>query len=253
MEKIKKERVSVIGVKISNINMDKCLKIFSDSLDDARGKYICAANVHTTVMAHENRDYKKIQENSFLTLPDGKPLSVVGKKKGCTEMGRVTGPEFMENILENSIQKGWTHYLYGNTEENLNLLIKYLKKKYPNLNIVGYEPSIFRELSDSEKDDLIQRINKKNPDFVWIGLGAPRQEIFCSELSDKTNSIWVGVGGAFNVIAGTIPRAPQWMQDHGLEWLYRLMKEPKRLFKRYFVTNSKFILYLIKDMLGEKE
>ena len=106
---------------------------------------------------------------------------------------------------------------------------------------------MFRPLTTQEETELCDRINESKADFVWVALGAPRQEKFCAKLSKKTNAVWIAVGGAFNVISGVIPRAPQWMQDHGLEWFYRFMKEPRRLFKRYFVTNSKFIWYLFRD------
>lgn len=241
------ERIKIIGVGISVVNFDSAQKYLFDNFEQARGKYICAANVHTTVTAHEDENYRNIQNASFMTLPDGKPLSVVGKKRGKGSMGRVTGPDFLEAILKRTEKTELKHYFYGTTQENLDSFISVIRKTYPDLKIVGAEPSIFRPLSMKEEDDLIKRINESEADFVWIALGAPRQEIFCKKLSDRTKAVWVAVGGALNVISGVIPRAPQWMQDHGLEWFYRFMKEPKRLFKRYFVTNSKFLWYLFRD------
>jgi len=241
------ERVSIIGVNISITNMTECIKDFDRNLDNARGNYVCVANVHTTVLARENENYRQIQNNSFATLPDGKPLSMIGKRRGFKNMERVTGPEFMEAILELSEQKSWTHYLYGSTDENMSNLVQNLRKKYPKLSIVGNEPSIFRKLTSDEENQLIDRITISKPDFVWIGIGAPLQEYFCAKLSNKTNSIWIGVGGAFNVLSGAIPRAPKWMQAYCLEWFFRLINEPNRLFKRYLVTNSKFIWYLMND------
>jgi N-acetylglucosaminyldiphosphoundecaprenol N-acetyl-beta-D-mannosaminyltransferase len=245
MQKI--ERIKIVGVDISVVNFDSAQKYLFDNFDSARGKYICAANVHTTVTAHEDKDYRKVQNSSFMTLPDGKPLSVVGKKRGKSSMGRVTGPDFLEEVLRRTENTEMKHYFYGTTQENLDKFISVVKESYPNLKIVGVEPSVFRPLSEQEEDELLERINKSEADFVWIALGAPRQEIFCNKLSGESNALWVAVGGALNVISGVIPRAPQWMQDHGLEWFYRFMKEPKRLFKRYFVTNSKFLWYLFRD------
>ena len=109
----------------------------------------------------------------------------------------------------------------------------------------GYEPSVFREMSEEEEIDLAKRINKTEPDFVWVALGAPRQELFCRRMEGHINSLMVGVGGAFNVLAGIVPEAPKWMQELSLEWFYRFIQEPKRLFKRYTETNTKFIWYLI--------
>lgn len=241
------ERVKIIGVDISVVNFDSAQKYLFDNFDLARGKYICAANVHTTVTAHEDTNYRRVQNSSFMTLPDGKPLSVVGKKRGKNSTGRVTGPDFLEEVLKSTENTEMKHYFYGTTQENLDSFISVVKQKYPNLKIVGVEPSVFRPLSTQEEDELLERINGSESDFVWVALGAPRQEIFCNKLSGRSNAVWVAVGGALNVISGVIPRAPQWMQDHGLEWFYRFMKEPKRLFKRYFVTNSKFLWYLFRD------
>ena len=239
------ERVNIIGVNISATNMNAATDYTMDHFDQARGNYICVANVHTTVMAHEDQQYRKIQNESFLTLPDGKPLSVIGKKRGFSAMDRVTGPEYMEKMIELSRQNGLKHYFYGNTQQNLQKLIDYLQEKYPELPVAGYQPSAFRELTEQEMTDLAAEIDASGADFVWVGLGAPRQEVFCRNMIGRTNALMVGVGGAFNVICGIIPRAPQWMQDHSLEWLFRLLQEPRRLFKRYFVTNSKFLFYLL--------
>lgn len=240
-------RTKILGVGISIVNMDSARDYLFNNLNNARGKYICAANAHTTVMASKDDSYRIIQNSSFLTLPDGKPLSVIGKKRGYKDIDRVTGPDFLEEILKETENTDNKHYFYGTSEEELNRFIDVIKEKYPSLNIVGIEPSKFRELTEDEENQLIEDVNKSNVDFVWIALGAPKQEIFCSKLSNKTNAVWIGVGGALNVISGVIPRAPKWMQDHGLEWLYRLSKEPKRLFKRYLVTNTEFLWYLFKD------
>ena len=241
------ERVNIIGVEISVVNSQLAKKYLFDNFEKARGKYICAANVHTTVTAHENSDYRNIQNLSFMTLPDGKPLSIIGKKRGMESMGRVTGPDFLEDILKETENKNYKHYFYGTTQNNLECFISVIKKSYPALKIVGVEPSVFRPLTAYEEDELIERINKSEADFVWVALGAPRQEIFCNKLSERTKAVWIAVGGALNVISGVIPRAPQWMQDYSLEWLYRLLKEPRRLFKRYFITNTKFLWYLLRD------
>lgn len=240
------KKIDIIGVEISVTNMHSSIEEVKQNFEIARGGYICVGNVHTSVMASEDEKYCEIQNNSFMTLPDGKPLSIIGRYRGYKEMDRVTGPEFMEEIFKISDIEKWNHFFYGNSNENIKILVEYLKTHYPSLRIVGFEPSIFKPLSKEEENSLIDRINRSKADFVWIGMGAPIQEQFCAKLSHKTNSIWVGVGGAFNVVAGIIPRAPEWMQKSSLEWFYRLMKEPKRLFKRYLITNTKFLFYLAK-------
>lgn len=239
------KRINVIGVPISVVNLESSINFVINNFENIRGQYICASNVHTTVMAHEDKNYLKVQSESIMSLPDGKPLSIVGKKNGYKEMEKTTGTHFMIRTFTDERLKGKKHYFYGNTKENIELMIKKVKEDYPNLNICGYEPSIFRELSDEEINELADRINSSEADFVWIGTGAPRQEILMNKLKYKVNSLMVGVGGAFNILAGLVNDAPKWMQKCCLEWFYRFIKDPKRLFKRYLVTNSKFIYYYL--------
>lgn len=237
-------RVDVIGVPITATNMHECLGFIQSHLDEMRGEYICVSNAHTCVMAHDDPEYWKVQAGSVMSVPDGKPLSVVGRRS-IGSMDRVTGPDLMREILQMSAERGWSHFFYGNTAENLSALVEATRGEYPGLEIAGYEPSIFRELSDDEVDELAMRVNASGADFMWVAIGAPRQELLMSRLRGKAGALMVGVGGAFNILAGITPEAPLWVQNIGLEWLYRLIQEPKRLFKRYFVTNSKFIAYQI--------
>lgn len=236
-------RAVIIGVPISAVNMDSCVDIVFSDFEKNRGKYICVSNVHTTVMAHDDPEYMKVQSESFLSVPDGKPLSLVGRKQ-FPEMDRVTGPDLMRRIFEESRTRKLRHFFYGNSKENLEKLIDALGRDYPWLHVCGYEPSVFRDMTEQEETELAERINAAKPDFVWVALGAPRQELFCHRLEGRINGLMVGVGGAFNVLAGIVPEAPMWMQKMSLEWLYRFIQEPRRLFKRYAVTNTKFLWYL---------
>lgn len=239
-------RAPVIGIPISVVTMESALVFVAENLDQIRGNYICASNVHTTVMAYEDELYKKVQSESVLSLPDGKPLSVVGRKNTCDPMEKVTGTHFMQSIFTDKRFAGRRHYFYGTSRENLENMIDKVRQDYPLLEICGYEPSVFRELSDAEVDELAERINAAKADFVWVALGAPRQELLMHRLKGKTKALMTGVGGAFNILAGVVNDAPLWMQNAGLEWLYRLCKEPRRLFKRYFVTNTKFVFYVLR-------
>lgn len=240
------ERVKVIGVPISVINLEIAIEFIERNFDDIRGNYICVSNAHTCVMAHENEDYMKVQSESIMSLPDGKPLSVIGKKKTKNNMSRVTGYDFINKILYDNRFKGKRHYFYGTTQEVLDTMIKKLKDMY-NIEVCGYEPSVFRELTEDEIDELADRVNKSKADFLWVAIGAPRQEILMNRLKGKVNCIMIAVGGVFNILAGKVKNAPKWMQELGLEWFYRFCKEPRRLFKRYLITNSKFIYYNWRD------
>lgn len=234
-------RVSVIGVPISAVTMESALTFVAENLDDLCGAYICASNVHTTVMAHEDASYLAVQRESVMSLPDGKPLSVMGRKKAPCPMEKVTGTHFMQSVFIDPRFFGKRHFFYGTSAEDLDAMIAKVRQNYPDLTICGYEPSIFRDLSDREVEELATRMNDARADFIWVAIGAPRQEKLMHRLKDRVNGLMTGVGGAFNILAGRVSDAPQWMQNIGLEWFYRLIREPKRLFKRYLVTNTKFV------------
>ena len=237
-------RTNVIGVPITATNMDECLSYIGFNLDAIRGGYVCVSNAHACVMAHDDPAYWEVQAGSVMSLPDGKPLSVIGRRE-FPSMGRVTGPDLMRRVFDASPGRGWRHYFYGSTRESLDALRAALERDWPDLAIAGMEPSVFRPLSDDEKHDLAKRVDVAEADFCWVALGAPRQEVLCHEMQGMTRSLMVGVGGAFNVLSGAVSDAPGWMKDHGLEWLYRLAQEPGRLWKRYLVTNTKFVAYQI--------
>ena len=230
--------VNILGVNIAAINMDWLLQFTQDNIDKLAGDYICVSNVHTTVTSSEDEEYKAIQNGGIMAIPDGGPLSTVGRKRGAKEMARTTGPSYMGEVLEIG---GYRHFFYGSTEETLEKLSAKLSSEYPQSTVTGMYSPPFRELTEEEDKAIIEMINNSNPDFVWIGLGAPKQEKWMAAHQGKIDGLMVGVGAAFDYYAGNIKRAPQWMQKTNLEWLYRLMQDPKRLFKRYFVTNSKFI------------
>jgi N-acetylglucosaminyldiphosphoundecaprenol N-acetyl-beta-D-mannosaminyltransferase len=220
--------------------MKTALRYIQDNLKQLCGKYICISNVHTTVMSYENADYCRIQNEAALALPDGKPLSVVCRKRGFAGADRVTGPDLMKEIFECSREQGYTHYFYGSTPETLELLEKKLTQQY-GLSIAGMYSPPFRKLTKEEDREIVEQMNAAGADFVWVGLGAPKQEQWMYEHQDKINGLMIGVGAGFDYFAGNIKRAPMWMQKCSLEWLYRLMQDPRRLFKRYLVTNTKFL------------
>lgn len=233
--------VNILGVNIADINMDLLLKFTEKNVKKLSGDYICVSNVHTIVTSYEDDDYKLIQNGGILAIPDGGPLSSVGRKRGAQHMSRTTGPSYMDEILKISVAYGWKHFFYGSTQETLNKLRMGLEKKYTGLQIVGMYSPPFRLMTEEEDAEVIVAINEASPDFLWIGLGAPKQEKWMAAHQGRVKGLMVGVGAAFDYFAGNIKRAPGWMQKANLEWFYRLIQDPKRLYKRYFVTNSKFI------------
>lgn len=233
----------IMGVNISVTNMEKTVNKIKDNLNDWSGKYICVSNVHTTVTASEDEDYKTIQNKAVIALPDGGPLSKFSREQGYTGAARVTGPDLMQRILKESAKNGWKHYFYGSTQETLDKLKSVIDERYPGTNVVGMMSPPFRSLTIAEDTAIIREINKTEPDFIWVGLGAPKQEIWMAAHEDKVKGLMIGVGAAFDYEVGNIKRAPQWMQKHNLEWAYRLMQDPRRLLSRYLKTNTKYLIW----------
>lgn len=231
----------ILGVNISVTDMDKTLSEIEDNLNKWKGKYICVSNVHTTVMAHDDASYRAVQNGAVMALPDGGPLSSYSRSEGKSEAKRVTGPDLMQQVLKKSSETQWKHFFYGSSEKTLSMLRDKIERAYPGAQVVGMISPPYRDITPEEDAEYIKAINDSGADFLWVGLGAPKQEIWMSAHKDKVNALMIGVGAAFDYESGNLKRAPKWMQKCNLEWLYRFMQEPRRLFKRYFVTNIKFL------------
>ena len=202
---------NILGVNIAAIDMEWLLGYLDNNIYTLSGDYICVSNVHTTVTAYEDEEYRKIQNGAIMAIPDGGPLSSVG------------------------------HFFYGSTDKTLEKLYSVLKETYPGIKIVGMYSPPFRPMTAEEDKVIVKRINETKPDFVWVGLGAPKQEKWMAVHQGYVNGLMIGVGAGFDYHAGNIERAPEWMQKSNLEWAYRLLQDPKRLFGRYWHTNTKFI------------
>ena len=243
----------ILKTNINVTNIDEAVGYIDKYLEQMRGEYICISNVHTTVTAYRDEEYRKVQNGSILNMPDGKPLSIVQKLRGYTQAGRVPGPDLMPAIFKLSEKRGYRHYFYGSTPETIEKLGIRLKEAYPRLQIVGMYSPPFRPMTVEEDAEIIEQINETKPDFIWVGLGAPKQERWMAEHKGKVNGIMLGVGAGFVFHAGTVLRAPRWMQEVCMEWLWRMMQDPKRLFPRYLDTNFSFLYYLMKESKKRKK
>lgn len=237
----------ILGTNINVTDMEKTVCYLEANLEELKGNYICVSNVHTTVMAHRDTEYRKIQNSGAMALPDGKPLSIVSKRRGYTDAQRVPGPDLMTRIFEESRDKNYRHYFFGSTEKTLSELKKRLKEKYPYLKIVGMYSPPFRKMTEEEDTAIISAINETSPDFVWVALGAPKQEMWMYQHRFKVNGLMLGVGAAFDFSAETVKRAPKWMQEICLEWFYRILQDPIRLVPRYVGTNIAFLWEIYKE------
>lgn len=239
-----------IGTRIVSGPFDALLSALLQRRLSGGGGYVCFANAHTTVTARTDCTYAKVLADAFMVLPDGKSVYWLGKLGGRSGIEHVPGPDFMSFLLEYRATPPLRHYFYGSTESTLHLLVDAVEEKYPCANVVGFESPPFRELTLSEEDDAIARIKDASPDFIWVGLGAPKQEAWMARFSQRLQpAILLGVGAAFDFNSGALTRAPEWMRQSGLEWVYRLIREPLRLWRRYAVTNSLFVLFSAFDYL----
>ena len=236
---------NILGVDIAAIDMEWLLEFTKDNITNLSGDYMCVSNVHTTVTAFEDKEYRAVQNGGIMAIPDGGPLSSTGKRRGHKKMSRTTGPSYMGEVFKISVQYGWKHYFYGSKQETLDKLKSELEKNYQGIEIVGMYSPPFRPLTEEEDREVVENINRAKPDFLWIGLGAPKQELWMAVHQGKVESFMVGVGAGFDYYAGNIERAPHWMQKINMEWFYRLIQDPKRLFSRYMKTNSKYIWHAV--------
>ncbi len=245
------ERYNVIGNQISRQTMSGALDAVVQRIQAGDGGYVCFTNVHVSVMARENTNIQNIINHSFMTLPDGKPVYWVGKLKGLDSLEQVPGPDFFPQLLKTQTEPSLRHYFFGGSQQTLDELVSTVKKNYPGAVIAGSESPPFRELSHAEIEASLQRIKDSKANVVWVGLGAPKQEKWMADhWKTLKPAVLFGVGAAFDFHAGNIQRAPLWAQRLGLEWLHRLLSEPRRLWKRYFYTNTMFLFYLLKEQLG---
>jgi len=248
-------KISILGININLFsNYDETYFTVYHNLLRNQSHYITVNNVHTVIEAVKSKKYKNVINSSLISLPDGKPLSIYSKLIGNKNINRIFGPTFFEKTLEWGQKDGFKHYLFGSSEETLKKMLKNIKIKYPNATICGYYSPPYKEkFTDEENNLFLQNMNESDADIFWISLGAPKQELWMYENYKKLNhGVMIGIGAGFSYLAGETKHAPKWMKDFALEWLYRLVQEPKRLWKRYLITNSLFIWYCLLEFLHLK-
>jgi len=233
------------------------LGLFEAANNRTKG-YVCVSNVHTTMMGVFDPAYQAITNEALYAVPDGMPLVWAMRSLGAKAQNRVRGPTLMRDLFDLGRPHGFKHYLYGGSPEALRKLQDTLLGQFPGSLIVGAESPPFRaleETSDQEWRESADRINKSGANFVWVGLGAPKQEKWMWRQRKSVNGIMLGVGAAFDLIPGVIPEAPAWLQHLGLEWAYRFFREPKRLWRRYLFNNPAFLVLwcgqLVAKLMGK--
>jgi N-acetylglucosaminyldiphosphoundecaprenol N-acetyl-beta-D-mannosaminyltransferase len=245
------ERVNILGVGVSALNMETALSQTEQLLDQGRQGYICVTGVHGIMEAQSDDTFRETLNRSFLTTPDGMPTVWLGRLHGFKHMNRVYGPDYMLGLCERSVTKGYRHFLYGGKPGVAEELSATLTQRFPGLQIVGTYTPPFRPLNAEEENDLRSQLEMSQADVLWCGLSTPKQERFMATYSGRMPvKLMVGVGAAFDLLSGNLSEAPDWMKKAGLQWLYRLIKEPRRLWRRYLVNNPKFTWLTFLQLTG---
>lgn len=248
---IRKSPVPVLGGRIAPLDLDQTVSLLIEMVSLRRQSYVCIANVHTTTLALCDNQLKKALDGAALVVADGIPLVWRIRAAGYPEAGRVYGADLIEAMCAAGVGAGLRHGFFGGFDGVAETMTARLKQRYPHVELAGvWNPGAIRqgELSPAR---LLESINDAACDILWVGLGAPKQEIWMAQHSRRLGvPVMIGVGQAFDILAGRTTRAPDWMASRGLEWLYRLTHDPRRLWKRYLVYNTLFAWYLFLEMFG---
>jgi N-acetylglucosaminyldiphosphoundecaprenol N-acetyl-beta-D-mannosaminyltransferase len=242
------ERVDILGVGVSAIDMGLAVETITRWIETREPHYVCVTGVHGVMESQDDERLRAIHNAAGLVTPDGMPLVWISRWRGHRHVRRVYGPDLMLAVCAASVERGWRHFFYGGGEGTPELLADRLRERFPGILVAGTYSPPFRALSEDEDADIVRRIDAAAADIVWVGLSTPKQERWMSEHVRRLAApVLVGVGAAFDFHAGLKRQAPRWMQRAGLEWLFRMASEPKRLGPRYAVNNPRFVWRILKS------
>jgi N-acetylglucosaminyldiphosphoundecaprenol N-acetyl-beta-D-mannosaminyltransferase len=242
---------NILGVGVSAINTAQALQTIDGWIREREQHYVCVTGVHGIMESQRDATLKEIHSRAGLVTPDGMPLVWLSRLKGFSWVERVYGPDLMLAVCQQSLVKGYRHYFYGGANGVPEKLVARLTQQFCGLQIAGLRSPPFRRLSNEEDERLIRAINRTEPDIVWVGLSTPKQEYWMYQhLGRITAPVMIGVGAAFDFHGGVKRQAPRWMQKSGLEWSFRLLMEPQRLWRRYLVNNPLFLWLVLLEALG---
>lgn len=244
-------RANILGVGISALTMRWTLEIIDSWIERDERRYICVATVHSVMEAQRDPALRAILNQSGLTTPDGMPLVWLSRRLGFPHVERVYGPDLLLALAEHGLERGYRHFFYGGAPGVAERLADRLRERFPGIRIAGVYAPPFRPLLREEDALVVALINRLRPEIVWVGLGCPKQEHWMAEHVERLEvPVLIGVGAAFDFLSGVKRQAPRWMQHHGLEWLFRLAQEPRRLWRRYLLDNPRFVLAVALQLSG---
>lgn len=245
----------VLGVRVDAVQIADVVDLMKQWIREKKGCHsIAATGMHGIVEAQNDAGFKQILNNTDLIVPDGAPLVWAGRRRGLDLPRRVYGPDLVLAFCKETQTHGYRHFLYGGEPGVAEQLAESLKRRFPAIQVAGTFSPPFRPLSKGEDDEIVGMISRAAPDVLWVGLGAPKQERWMHEHKKRLNvPVIVGVGAAFDMISGRRRQAPRWMREHGLEWAFRLFQEPRRLWRRYLIYGTQFIVWIVLEGLDLKK
>lgn len=249
----KSSRVNVVGLEINLCDYDSATRRAHELANRRRGGYVCFATVHMTMEAQDDPDFQRLVNNADLVLPDGKPLFAMQKLLGNPNARQVRGPGLMPKLFAYAEQNNLSIGFYGGKQETLDRLLKRLATDFPGLKVAYSFSPPFRPISEEEDREIVSAINRSGAQILFVGLGCPKQERWMARHREKLTAVMLGVGAAFDFYTGTITEAPVWMQKIGLEWMFRLVQEPRRLWRRYLILNPRFTALAALQLAGVKK
>ncbi|MGB7440898.1 MAG: WecB/TagA/CpsF family glycosyltransferase [Coleofasciculaceae cyanobacterium] len=241
--------LKVINSSLTALTFDEQIQTILNWASCKESKTVCVANVHMLMEAYSQSDFARVLEDADLVTSDGMPLVWMMRLMGAFDQQRVAGLDILDSVCQLAQERGVSVFFLGSTAEILEPMRKRLEGEFPKLKIAGMEPLPFRPLTPSEDQAIINEINESGAGLVFVSLGCPKQERWMAQRKGKIKAVMIGLGGAFPVYAGIHKRAPRWVRDKGLEWFYRLLQEPRRLWKRYIETIPPFIWLALKQLL----
>jgi N-acetylglucosaminyldiphosphoundecaprenol N-acetyl-beta-D-mannosaminyltransferase len=244
-------RANILGVGIGAINMAEALTQITNWIDTDQRHYVSVCTVHTVMECQRDPAMRRAVNGAGLATPDGMPLVWLGRRLSGRPTGRVYGPDLMLALCQVSIETGYRHYFYGGEERIPQQLAQRLTARFPGLTVVGAYSPPFRPLTEGERARVVEQVNEARPDIIWVGLGTPMQDLWMAAYRPLLNApVLIGVGAAFDIHSGRQSQAPKWMRRNGLEWLFRLVQEPRRLWRRYLLYNPWFVSLVALQRLG---
>ncbi|MCG7976924.1 MAG: WecB/TagA/CpsF family glycosyltransferase [Candidatus Thiodiazotropha taylori] len=239
----------ILKMRVNGVSLATVIDIIRDWSIHRASRYICVSNVHMCMETFDNEQYREVVNTADLVLADGKPLAIGLKMLGCAENEHLRGADLTRAILKDCDERREVVGLYGATEETMKGIVSLIGNNYPNIKIGCAVSPPFRQLSEEEDNKHVQMINDAHVQVLFVGLGCPKQEKWMAEHQGKVMAVMVGIGAVFDFLGGTKNEAPKWVQQIGLEWLFRLLTEPRRLWKRYAIYNPRFVWHFTKQLM----